>query len=326
LRNPAGHLPVPILPISTQTTTVGRNAISISSYSTIDPDEEYDEQWTMNITSGACFLSIQYPEHGYDYYRNHLAEGAMVYLVDCQDGVSYISFGTESSYSLSYTQYPTDHILFLAVVNETQTFHVSAVICEPSYRFGSTPVTLPYYQNSSAPQIGTPPIESLGNITGMQIMLGTLNSISGDNGPKETLLVTRLSATTMDLWFSLMNSTNPQQSFSSWLNADLITSTAIRIYSSLTAQLARSGLTVPSNNTVTGSIEGTAMRLQVDTLSFGLMTGFLCLAILMTIILIFSNVGAVSRDPTTIGAVAAILARSREFVDELEGKEGRISS
>ncbi|KAF2400960.1 hypothetical protein EJ06DRAFT_556427, partial [Trichodelitschia bisporula] len=123
--------------------------------------------------------------------------------------------------------------------------------------------------------------------------------------------------TQADAFIELLASTHP--------TLDLDSSTDLRTaingtFAGIAAQLARTHLTAPASNTVTGSLAITSQVLALSSIALRFMEALLALLLLLTLALFLTRPAHVTpRDTSTPGGLAAVLAGSELFTSALAG-------
>lgn len=120
------------------------------------------------------------------------------------------------------------------------------------------------------------------------------------------------------LWLDLLNTTEPQDSVSSFRNTSLTIELSKRVWQGLAAYIIKREYTHPSNQIVNGTAVLTQGRICVQELSLRFLEALISLLLLFSVALSFMRPGSFYRDPTSLGAHAMILARSPGLMALLE--------
>ncbi|GME31222.1 uncharacterized protein LTHEOB_12502 [Neofusicoccum parvum] len=137
----------------------------------------------------------------------------------------------------------------------------------------------------------------------------------GDEYPKE---VVDFGANT-NIWFSLLNASEPQSNISDFRNTSLVAELSQRIWPSFAALAVKNDYKNPENETLSGTVTSSKGRLCIQELSLRLMEALLAVLTLLSIALCFLSPGIFHRDPGSVGAQALILARSPDLMGLLSG-------
>lgn len=122
-----------------------------------------------------------------------------------------------------------------------------------------------------------------------------------------------------NLWYTLLNITQPQNNLWSFRNTSLVIELSQRIWKGLAAYVVKNDYTIPSNETINGTAASTQGRLCVQELSLRLVEAHITLLLGLIVALCFLRPGVFHRDPTSLGAHVMILARSPGLIDLLQG-------
>ncbi|KAK8121521.1 hypothetical protein PG999_005641 [Apiospora kogelbergensis] len=153
---------------------------------------------------------------------------------------------------------------------------------------------------------------ALSSSTDMAVMMP---SITGD---KVIFRNETYSLTFSDFFLALGVVAQPS-SFEYFLDHAEVLNQAISLLSQVSAQLAKRDLTTPASYSVHGTGHYTELRLRVNSLSMYWMLAIISLLILLTVTLSFvPHRGFISRDPGSVGSLAAILAPNPEFCGVLQ--------
>lgn len=159
----------------------------------------------------------------------------------------------------------------------------------------------------------------------------TLPGVSADNVLEKVLELVRLAPVTRpnadylttlmgNGLFLAMSNANPDVNGTGWLDGNLLATQAEKTMSAMAAQLAKDFLLVPAHGERMGTSEQTLNRILVRVLSLGLMEAALCVLIcVVAAFLVFVPWSVCPRDPTSIGAMATILASSGTVNRSLQG-------
>lgn len=118
--------------------------------------------------------------------------------------------------------------------------------------------------------------------------------------------------------FSLLAAAKDSTDYSMFLNAQVLKSAAEAVFNGLTLEIMRQNLMSPDRTTIDGKAIYPLSRLYFRPISLWVMAaGFGILMVLTILVLCFGPSAVVSRDPSSIAAYAAILARSTDLNREL---------
>ena len=118
--------------------------------------------------------------------------------------------------------------------------------------------------------------------------------------------------------FDLLAAVKGSTDYSIFLNGELLRSAAEKVFEGLTLELVRQNLMSPDQTTTDGEAFYPSSKLYIRPTSLWVMSaGFGLLIILTILILCYSPSAVVSREPGSIAAHAAILARSADLNREL---------
>lgn len=124
--------------------------------------------------------------------------------------------------------------------------------------------------------------------------------------------------------FSLMAATQNSEDFEIFLDVQRLKSAAEQVFNGVSLEIAAQSLMSPDRTSISGQATYPQQRLYTRSLSLWIMAaGFAALMLLMILLLFFAPDAVVSRDPSSVGAHAAILARSTDLNRELR-REGAI--
>ncbi|KAL1622805.1 hypothetical protein SLS54_004825 [Diplodia seriata] len=113
-----------------------------------------------------------------------------------------------------------------------------------------------------------------------------------------------------NVWYTLLNTTQPQSSLRAFSNTSLAMELSQRVFPGYAAYTIKKDFMDASNETAKGMVVFTENRLCVQELSLRLMEALLALLTLLSIALCFVSPGVFHRDPRSVGGHALILARS----------------
>lgn len=122
-----------------------------------------------------------------------------------------------------------------------------------------------------------------------------------------------------DVWYNILNATQPQTKFWSFRNTSLVLELTQRMWRSLAAYIVNHDYTIPSNATINGTATSIQGRLCVEDLSLRLLEAHIMLLLALIVALCFLRPGVFLRDPTSLGAHSMILARSPILIGLLQG-------
>ena len=118
--------------------------------------------------------------------------------------------------------------------------------------------------------------------------------------------------------FDLLTAVKDSTDYSIFLNEELLRSAAEEVFNGLTLELVRQNLMSSDQTTTDGEAFYPLSKLYIRPVSLWVMTAGFSLLIILTILLLwFSPSAVVSREPSSIAAHAAILARSTDLNREL---------
>lgn len=193
---------------------------------------------------------------------------------------------------------------------------VSGFICKPNYSLTSRVVTnttqdAGVYDNLNI----TGPITETLNM-GLRPFNVTQN-ILGSLGGEWAADVTDVE---WNIWFAMLNITQPQNNLSSFRNTSLMIELSKQVWQGFAAYVIKHDYTYPSNQTLNGTTTSTQGRLCAQELPLRFMEALIALLLLSNVALCFLRPGVFHRDPTSLGAHAMILARSPDLMGLLEGR------
>lgn len=259
--------------------------------------------YMLDIVSPPCNASLQV-ETQY--------AGSM-YLVNCSTGQTTISW--DGLAQLQTRNSSQDQVIFAfrgLVQNQTQ---LTAVLCKPSYNLGNSQISLPYSESITPPGLGSAKNGQFPNLSALDVL--DAFRVSVERQPSD-LFQSFQNAPVGDYFFSVLNVTNYHSH--TWLDPESLSQNISNIYSGFTAQLARHSFTTASNSSIQGTIAGDSNRLVVQTLSMALIVATLVISMFILIALVFvAPRGKTPQDPSTIGGLASILARSPDFIQLILG-------
>lgn len=122
-----------------------------------------------------------------------------------------------------------------------------------------------------------------------------------------------------NIWYTLLNLTEPQSNLWSFRNKTLVVELSQRMWNGLAAYVIKHDYTSPSNETINGTSTSIQGRLCVQELSLRLVEAQMTLLLALVVVLCFLRPGGFYRDPTFLGAHAMILARSPRLMGFLQG-------
>lgn len=122
-----------------------------------------------------------------------------------------------------------------------------------------------------------------------------------------------------NVWYTMLNMTQPQTNFWSFRNTSLVIELSQRMWKGFAAYVIKHDYTFPSNETIRGTATSTKGRICVQELSLRLVEAHIALVLALIVALCFLRRGIFHRDPTSLGAHAIILARSPDLIKLLRG-------
>ncbi|EPS45726.1 hypothetical protein H072_278 [Dactylellina haptotyla CBS 200.50] len=221
--------------------------------------------------------------------------------------------------------------LFIAMTYSTRANYTNtlqnytAFVCKPSYTVQHNRITVPngrlndYSQISEMQALGSP--TTIPGFTAKDLTDGIVYSLAQStqqiafNGWDRTF----------DSFFQLMQASRPDLNYTAFSDPEILQTTAGAVYSSLAAQIASISLLKPpataANRTVDATIKTYQQRLVLRPVSIIVMEVIVAVLILITIYLsvVVPRHGVAPRDPSSIGAIATILSRSRGLEQSLAG-------
>ncbi|KAL2075132.1 hypothetical protein VTL71DRAFT_74 [Oculimacula yallundae] len=268
--------------------------------------------FTLSIVSPTCSTTPRFS----------LTKPGQMYFVDCKSGSTTPSWGRSSLDALQNRTESQDQIMFAfwgIVENQAQ---FSAVLCQPSYNYGQSSFIMPYAGQVNPPLLGPPTTGKLPNLSSFNVMDAVLASMM--YLPSD--LKTAFQAPGIgDYFFTALNVTNPHTA--TWLDTEKLSKSIQDVYAGFSAQVARQYFVVPSNTSIHGNILGDTSRLIMSRLSTALIIVTLGLSMIAALLLVFFAPRRVtSRDPTTIGGLSTILARSPEYIKQSYDHKMRINN
>ncbi|KAH7304369.1 hypothetical protein BKA65DRAFT_470638 [Rhexocercosporidium sp. MPI-PUGE-AT-0058] len=274
------------------------------------PDLGY---YTLRIAAPTCSANLRISEQ---------VQGSM-YFVNCSSGSTTPSWDrTKVPNTLQNRDASQDQIIFAFhdhIRNQTQ---LSAVLCQLSYNYGQSSFIIPYAGEVNSPSLGPPTIGELPGFSSFDIMDAV--RVSMMYLPSDVIPAFKFPGLG-DYFFTALNVTTPNTA--TWLDPVTVSKSLQDVYASFSAQIARQYFVVPSNTTIHGTIVGDTSRLVMSRLSVALMIATLGLSMIVALVLVFLAPRRVtSRDPTTIGGLSTILARSPEFSRQMTGQGTPIES
>lgn len=120
-------------------------------------------------------------------------------------------------------------------------------------------------------------------------------------------------------WYTMLNLTQPQKNLWSFRNTSLVIDLSQRMWKGIAAHVVKRDYTIPSNETIKGTVMLTQSRLCVQELALRLIEGHIALLLALIVALCFLRPGVFYRDPASLGAHAIIMARSPGLMDFLQG-------
>lgn len=210
-------------------------------------------------------------------------------------------------------------VLFTSMVGDpmgNEELEVSGFLCEPTYSLTRRVVTnithsAGLHDNLDiSPTINEPLDLGIRPFNMTQKILYNLGEAWDVNG--------RLLRVPWGMWVILMNATQPQSDPSSFRNTSLAIELSKRVWQGVAAYLAKREYTVPSNQTINGTVTSIQPRVCVQVLPLRLVEAALVLLLLSSTVLCFLRPGAFNRDPTPLGAHFMILGRSSGLMTLLE--------
>ncbi|KAK6530644.1 hypothetical protein TWF281_007483 [Arthrobotrys megalospora] len=215
-------------------------------------------------------------------------------------------------------------ITFSTRVNYLNTLrNYTAFVCKPSYTIQKSQITIPNNRLNDYSQIsGVQPLGDSTTIPGFTPKDLT-DSIVATLGAASSQLANLGWDRTFDSFFSLMNTVQPQLNYTAFMEPDILKPAAEDLYTTLAAQIAGSLLTQPTTDTtvVDATVSKIQQRLILRPVSVIVMEVIVVVLILITILLIvmIPRQGVAPRDPSSIGALATILSRSKSLEQSLSG-------
>ncbi|KAF3913403.1 hypothetical protein ABW20_dc0108722 [Dactylellina cionopaga] len=219
--------------------------------------------------------------------------------------------------------------LFVAMTFSTRADYTNtlrnytAFVCQPSYQIQLSQVTVPnnrlndYSEISSIQPVGEP--SALPGFTIKDLTDGIVTTL----GQSANQIAVNGWDRAFDAFFSLMSVTRPDLNYTAFMEPELLRTSASELYSALAAQIAGTSLIKPAvdNTTVNATVSKLQQRLILRPVSFIVMAIIVVLLIAMTIclFLMVPRQGVAPRDPSSIGALATILSRSKGLEQSLSG-------
>ncbi|KAK6355685.1 hypothetical protein TWF718_000078 [Orbilia javanica] len=208
--------------------------------------------------------------------------------------------------------------------NYTNTLrNYTAFICNPSYTIQKHEVTITNNRLNDYSQISSlRPLGDASNIPGftskdltdaVYTTLASSYSQLGYGGWDRTF----------DPFFTLMSTLQPHLNYTAFVDPGILKPAAEDLYSTIAAQIAGSLLLRPTSEItiVDATVSKIQQRLILRPVSVLVMEIIVAILIFITILLIvmIPRKGVAPRDPSSIGAVATILSRSRSLEQSLSG-------
>ncbi|KAF3192977.1 hypothetical protein TWF225_010841 [Orbilia oligospora] len=199
----------------------------------------------------------------------------------------------------------------------------TAFVCTPSYTIQRNEITIPHNRLNDYSQISSlRPLSDASSIPGFTpkdltdaVYAALAASYSQlNNGGWDR---------SFDPFFTLMSAIQPQLNYTAFMEPDILKPAAEDLYVTLAAQIAGSSLTQPTSDTtiVNATVSKIQQRLILRPVSVIVMEIIVAILIFITILLsvMIPRQGVAPRDPSSIGAVATILSRSRSLEQSLSG-------
>ncbi|KAJ6257405.1 hypothetical protein Dda_8294 [Drechslerella dactyloides] len=219
--------------------------------------------------------------------------------------------------------------LFLAMTystreNFTNTLqNYTAFVCEPSYTVRRSQVNIPSNRldDYSALSIVRPLGDNttIPGLTAKDLTDGIVTTL----GQGSTQLAMSGWDKAFDSFFGLLTVLHPQLNYTAFNDPDLLKTAASDLYASLAAQVVGESLLQPA--TANTAVDATVMRYQqrlilrpVSVIVMEVIVGVLVM-ITIALLLMMPRHGVAPRDPSSLGALATILSRSKELERSLSG-------
>ncbi|KAJ9636690.1 hypothetical protein H2199_007683 [Coniosporium tulheliwenetii] len=136
---------------------------------------------------------------------------------------------------------------------------------------------------------------------------------------------------TYDVFFRFLNTTLPHSTthihnqqeadfnlMNTLMDTEVFKAHANQLFTSVTAQLAKEYLMIPTNESFIGTSVSTQQRLHVRVVSLRLMEASLgLLVVVVAAIAALASPSGVTRDPSSVGGLSAVLVGSPEFVESV---------
>ncbi|KAK6530441.1 hypothetical protein TWF694_003793 [Orbilia ellipsospora] len=208
--------------------------------------------------------------------------------------------------------------------NYTNTLqNYTAFVCQPSYTVQQNQIDVPgNHLNDYTVINNMKPLGNAASIPGF-----TNKDLTDSMVYALSLAATQLSVSgwdrTLDPFFSLMATIRSDLNYTAFMEPDILETTASNLYSSLAAQIAGASLLKPAtaNQAVDVNLMTYQQRLILRPVSVIVMEIIVALLIMVTIFLVVlvPRQGVAPRDPSSIGAIATILSRSKGLEQSLSG-------
>lgn len=194
-----------------------------------------------------------------------------------------------------------------------------SLVCTPRYSLSRGPVRLWVDDNGSGKVLGEveisqhTKIDPFPGVSARNILYGSLDSVA-----------TTSQGYAGDAPYMLLSS-DQLDAKRFWDNTTLLAQEVEQAFTRIGAYIAKRFMLQPAEEVTSGTVTVTERRLFVRDLSFGFMLGLLIilLAIGGFLVLSYLPVAVCPKDPGSVGGLATILARSTDFMSQLEGKNSR---
>ncbi|EWC48929.1 hypothetical protein DRE_00234 [Drechslerella stenobrocha 248] len=221
------------------------------------------------------------------------------------------------------------HRLFVAMTYSTREDFVNtlrnytAFVCEPSYSIRRSQVTVPSNRlNDESQVVSVEPLADAVALPGLSVK-GLTEGIVTTLRVGSQLAINEWDRS-LDTFFQLMTLARPDLDYAAFMEPDVLKAAASDMYTTIAAQVAGSVLRQPMGadsrpiDAVVTELQQRLILRPVSVIVMEVIVGIL-IAITIGLLIMMPRHGVAPRDPSSLGALATILSRSREFERSLSG-------